>query len=73
MNISYTTRKVRSKYGARVVFLFDGFVVDRLPTTDYQLPTLECLRFFFVCWMGLNLRSRLAVGCADAAAAAAIM
>ena len=37
MNISYTTRKVRLKYGARVVFLFDGFVVDRLPTTNYRL------------------------------------
>ena len=67
MNITYTTRKVRLKYGARVVFLFDGFVSG--PTTDYQLPTLECLCFFFVCWMELNLRSRLAVSCAAAAAA----
>ena len=38
-HIIHSTRKVRLKYGARVVNLFDGFVVDRLrlPTTDSRV------------------------------------
>ena len=45
-------------------FYLTDLLVD-LPTTD----SLECLCFFFVCWMELNIRSRLAVSCAAAAAA----